>query len=69
MNAIRYSKIVRIGADPFTIFGERRPDGRLRFTVDDTNCVLHNLDDGPIERFRDDLKQRLREARRLREQA
>lgn len=68
MNAIRYSKIVRIGADPFTISGERRPDGRLRFTVDDTNCVLHNLDDGAIERFRDDLKQRLREARRLREQ-
>ena len=56
MNAIRYSKIVRIGADPFTISGERRPDGRLRFTVDDTNCVLHNLDDGPIERFRDNLK-------------
>lgn len=68
MSAIRLSKTVRIGRDPFTVSGERRPVGRLRFTVDDINSVLQDGQDEILERFRDRLKNRLQLAREQRDQ-
>jgi hypothetical protein len=68
MSAIRLSKTVRIGRDPFTVSGERRPDGRLRFTVDDINSALQDGQDEILERFRDHLKNRLQLAREQRDQ-
>ncbi len=62
------SKTVRIGRKPFTVSGDRRPDGRLRFAVDDINSILEEGEDEVLERFRDHLKQGLQHARDLRQQ-
>lgn len=67
MSAIRLLKTVCIGRNPFTVSGERRPDGRLRFTVDDINSVLQDGEDEVLERCRNLLKCRLQYARALRQ--
>mgnify|MGYP001817607820 CR=1 len=67
MSAIRFLKTVHVGRNPFTVSGEFRPDGRLRFTVDDIDSVLQDGEDEVLERFRDLLKCRLQYARARRQ--